>query len=294
MKNSCDQVVIANFTDPMMGLSYECEPIFRKLETHFPGTVELRFVMGLLVSNVYALVDPYDLADGQDVAIKNYNRRLADIYRSEESIGGMPINMDGFALFDAEHTSSLPLNLAYKAAELADANKAKLFLYNLRYATIAECRSTTREEEIMAVVRRTGIDGEKFQRHYRGGSAEEALRQDLALCRELNIHSLPAYLFQYNGNTLLVRGLIGYDDFVSIIGKFTGGEVQPQTAHPSPENLRRLIDAHPLISPIEIREAFDLPGIAEVERLLEPLLFAGEIAKKDVGRGWFVEKQDAI
>ena len=94
MNSENNKVCIINFTDPMMGLSYECEPIFRKLETHFPSAVEFRFAMGLLVSSVYALVDPYDLANGQDIAIANYNRRLADIYRSEEKIGGMPINID--------------------------------------------------------------------------------------------------------------------------------------------------------------------------------------------------------
>ena len=41
------------FTDPMMGLSYECEPIFRKLETHFPGRIEFIYVMSGLVRNVY-------------------------------------------------------------------------------------------------------------------------------------------------------------------------------------------------------------------------------------------------
>ena len=30
-----EKVILTTFTDPMMGLSYECEPIFRKLETHF-------------------------------------------------------------------------------------------------------------------------------------------------------------------------------------------------------------------------------------------------------------------
>ena len=30
-----DKIVIVTFTDPMMGLSYECKSIFRKLETNF-------------------------------------------------------------------------------------------------------------------------------------------------------------------------------------------------------------------------------------------------------------------
>lgn len=34
--------ILTTFTAPMMGLSYECEPIFRKLETHFAGQIAFR------------------------------------------------------------------------------------------------------------------------------------------------------------------------------------------------------------------------------------------------------------
>ena len=113
-----NKITLTTFTDPMMGLSYECEPIFRKLETHFAGLIEFRYSMGLLVSNVYELCDCNELAQSPALAVHRYNARLAKIYENEEQISGMPINMDGFILFSTEQTSSLPLNLAYKAAEL--------------------------------------------------------------------------------------------------------------------------------------------------------------------------------
>ena len=173
------KVTIINFTDSMMGLSYKCEPIFRKLETHFAGVIEFKFVMSLLVRNVYELVNPCDLEISKAVAIKNYNAKLAKIYESEESLGGLPIIMDGFNLFSENETSSLPLNLAYKAAQLADAAKADLFLYNLRYAIIVDCRPTTKLEEILKVVEKTKIDVAEFEKHFRGTTAAAALKQDL-------------------------------------------------------------------------------------------------------------------
>lgn len=54
-------VTITTFTDPMMGLSYECEPIFRKLETHFENHIEFKYVMSGLVRDVYHFVDKRDL-----------------------------------------------------------------------------------------------------------------------------------------------------------------------------------------------------------------------------------------
>ena len=94
-----NKVNIITFTDPMMGLSYECEPIFRKLETHFEEKIEFKYLMSVLVKNVYDLVNPADLSVSKELALKNYNARLAKIYENEESISGMPINMRGFQLF---------------------------------------------------------------------------------------------------------------------------------------------------------------------------------------------------
>ena len=90
-----EKITLVTFTDPMMRLSYECEPVFRKIETHFAGKINFHYVMSGLVRDVYELVDPDDLKIGKDVAIKNYNEKLAEIYRMEENLGGLPINMDG-------------------------------------------------------------------------------------------------------------------------------------------------------------------------------------------------------
>ena len=78
------KVTLTTFTGPMMGLSYECEPIFRKLETHFAGQIEFRYSMGLLVRNVYELCDCNELAQSPELALHRYNARLAKIYENEE------------------------------------------------------------------------------------------------------------------------------------------------------------------------------------------------------------------
>ncbi len=81
-----------------MGLSYESEPFFRKLETHFQQQIQFRYVMSGLVRNVYDFVDPEDLKVSQEYALEKYMLQLAAIYKSEENITGMPINMTDFQL----------------------------------------------------------------------------------------------------------------------------------------------------------------------------------------------------
>ena len=188
------KITVTTFTDPMMGLSWECEPIFRKLETHFAGQIEFRTVMALLVRNVRDFMTPDELALEPGEGIRRYNARLAKIYESEEPISGMPINMTDFRLFSAERPSSLPLNLAYHAAKLTDAESTERFLYNLRYATVVDCRPTTQTEELLAVVQNTGLNADTFLRHFRDGSAEAALEQDLRVWRGIGVHSLPVQM----------------------------------------------------------------------------------------------------
>lgn len=43
MGNSQDKIIITSFTDPVCTWCWGTEPIFRKLETHFPGQIEFRY-----------------------------------------------------------------------------------------------------------------------------------------------------------------------------------------------------------------------------------------------------------
>lgn len=214
-----EKLIITTFTDPMMGLTYECEPIYDKLKENYPQT-EFRWVMSLLVRDVSDFMLPNE-------TITQYNKRLARIYESEQSIGGLPISMPDLHLFDEQHRSSLPLNLAYKAAQLADIDMADDFLKNLRHATIVDVLPTTHFDVILKVVRDTGIDEDKFTRQYQDGSAQAMLEHDLNMVRKLNIRTLPAYMLQYGENAVIVRNLISYESFTEIIGQLSDGEMKP-------------------------------------------------------------------
>ena len=69
---------------------------------------------------------------------------------------------------------------------------------------------------IMDVARATGIDEGAFRRHYRDGSAEAALKQDLLLTARLGIRSLPACLVQRRGKARLLWSF-AYEDYVNAI-----------------------------------------------------------------------------
>lgn len=211
-----EKIILTVFTDPMMGLSYESEPILERLQTAYGDRLEIRYVMSVLVRDVSDFMTPEERALEPEAGIRRYCQRLAQIYKSEESIGGLPINMEGFRLFDSEHRSSKPLCLAYKAAQLAAPDKADGFLTALRHATVLDGRPTTHEEEILHVVRKTGIDEATFTAHFHNGSAEAALEQDLAFNRSLGIRSLPTYLLRYGDQALMMQSFDHRDFLVAI------------------------------------------------------------------------------
>ena len=273
----------------MMGLSYECEPIFRKLETHFENKIEFKFIISALIRNVFNLVDENYLLIGKKFAVDKYNAELAKIYESEEKISGMPIIMKNFNLFSEKNFSSIPLNIAFKAAQIVDYDKSENFLYNLRYATIVETRQTTNFEEILKVVKKTGIDIEKFLQVYDDGTAEKSFNEDLKICQTLNIHRLPSYLIQYKNQSKFVLELIGYDVFVSIIDMLSDFEVKSRKFKRTQENLKKLLQKHSLISQIELKEAFDFEKLEKVDEFISPLIEENFVEMKKIKTTYFLE-----
>lgn len=214
-----DQIILTTFTDPMMGLSYECEPVYERLADLYKGCITFRYVMSGLVRDVSDFMLPEELALPPENGIRAYNKRLAEIYLSEEGIGGLPMNMEGFHLFDAAHRSSYPLCVAYKAAQLADPQKADAYLYRLRRATIVESRQTTLDDELISIAEEAGINVDRFRQNYMDGSALAAFKEDLEYTHSMGVRSLPACLVQCERRTALVSGMIGLHGFITLIAQ---------------------------------------------------------------------------
>ena len=205
-----DKIEILIFTDPMMGLSYEAEPIIDRLEEEYKEKITFIPVMSLLVDDVYRFCDHNDLKISKEYALKRYLPKLASIYKEEESISNLPINMDGFHLFDKDHTSSLPLNLAYLAVKLIEPDKLKDFLRVLRRKTIVETKQTTDLNIILEVVNSLNIDKEAFLSAYDSNDVKKMLLDDLSLRNKYHIYSLPSYLIRYKGQEVLMQGFCYY------------------------------------------------------------------------------------
>ena len=133
--------------------------------------------------------------------------------------------MDGFRLFDEQHTTSEPLCRAYKAVERIAPEKAEPFLYALRRATIVETRPTTHWDELLRVAQLCGIDGEVFRRAYESRKVHEALLSDMQEMALLGIRQLSVCLLEHNDKRLLFNPLMGYDQFINAINRIYENDI---------------------------------------------------------------------
>lgn len=286
-----EKLFITTFTDPMMGLSYESMPVLRKLETHFGDKIVFGTKMAGLVRDVYDFVDYNDLKMyGKKVALNKYKAKLAEIYLQEERIAGLPIIMNNFRLFDEKHTSSLPLNRAYKAVELLDKTKSEQFLYNLRYSTVVETNPTTHTDELVKVAVKTGLQADRFLKAYESEESKEALNKDFEIYKILNINTLPAYLLQYKDQAVLITSLAKYEDFIQVINKLTKKEIRGKRTKPTVQNIYDFVKIHPFISSNELTEAFGLNDTDELLRIVAPLVNKSKIELKKVKDSYFIKK----
>ncbi|MDY6419570.1 MAG: DsbA family protein, partial [Succinivibrio dextrinosolvens] len=214
----------------------------------------------------------YEKSIPTEDGIKLYCSRLAQIYLQEKDIGGLPMNMDNFALFDSEHRSSYPLNIAYKAALLSSKEKAHSFLYRLRFATIYQCRQTTSQEELLKIAVECGLDRKQFQHYMDNGTALKKFEEDLTLTRAMRINSLPSYLISYGQKAVLLNGVCDYDVIANAIVTISDNQIKPVRYTYSEEKLQKLIIKHPLISISEILRSFDDLNIEKIKKAINSTL----------------------
>ena len=282
-----ETVVLTTFTDPMMGLSWEQEPVYRRLEVGFGGQVEFRYRMVPLVPDVMRLVDPADLSLGEAEAIRRYNARLAQVYLDEEPIGGVPIVMDGFSLFSPQERSTVDLCLTWEAANVVAPQASAAYLYALRYATIVQDRRTVRAEVALDVARECGLDAPGMERALRDGRAHAALDGDRALAAQLGIHALPVVLVSCGRRAEMLGGLSSYEAFAASIARVSGGAASPGAMRPTDGSLLDMMEAHPLISAQEIVSAFGLGSLEVARAVVAPLAREGRLAVEPCKGSWF-------
>lgn len=268
---SVEKLTITVVADPMMGMLWETWPTMRKLETHFGDQIEFKFMMGQLVKDVYDLVDNNVVQMyNKKVALNQYWTRLMQIYLQEEKIAGMPIYMGGNErLFDENHTSSVPLNKGFRAIAGHDTKLEDRVIYEMQYDTVVENRQTTDLKYLIGLAEKFGITPAQFKERFNSTGIDNELEQEQQVMQQTQIDQLPAYLLTYNDKTYVVKGLPKYSEWLKLVDQVSQGKLKQQDVEFSLDAVNAVLDRHPHISSLELKEAFDLDDEQEVIDLLK-------------------------
>ena len=282
------KVVITNFTDPLCTWCWGLEPVFRKLETHFPGDIEFHYVMGGLVENIEEKWDPANGIGHAD--IPRINQQIEAHWKDAARRHGMPVKGTGFTLFSREYPSTYPQNIAYKAAQMVDAKKADRFLRRMREASAAEYLMTSHPDVINQLAAEAGLDLEKFHKHLEDGSAEKAFKDDLRITRAFGVTGFPTCLVSYGDKQVLLRGYNDYETFVKVIEMASNGKVKPvESLSLNDTAMLDFIKDHGRMALAEVKEAFDFPDIKTADAWVRKMEKDGKVKINPVGESYFVD-----
>lgn len=283
------KVIITNFTDPLCTWCWGLEPVFRKLETHFPGEIEFRFVMGGLTEDVDKIWDPANGIGHAD--IPQIHRQVEAHWIDASRRHGMPVKGTGdFNLFNREYRSTYPQNIAYKAAQMSDPDKADRFLRRMREASAAEYQQTNREAVLDKLAAEVGLDVAKFRKYIDDGSAEKAFKEDLKLTRAFGVTGFPTCLVSYGDKQILLRGYNDYSTFVHAIEMASDGAVKPiGSPEKDDSTILNFLKSHNRLALAELKEAFDFPNSKDADKWAKEMEKKGLVKIMPVGESYFID-----
>ena len=117
--------------------------------------------------------------------------------------------------FRDDFRSTWPASIAFAAAALQGRELGNRYLRALRIAAAAERQGIHRRSVQDILAKQVGLDLDQFQSDMDSGRAEQALKKDLAECRQQGIHSFPSYLLRNaEGKEILLPGFTSFDKFI--------------------------------------------------------------------------------
>lgn len=102
------------------------------------------------------------------------------------------------------------------------------------------------------------------------------------------IRALPSYLIEYNKKQLVVSGVFSYGEMVRHIQTVTNNAIQAKSVPFSEKTLSKIMEAHPHIHYLELRNAFDLTDSSVLDTALKQWQIEGIIDKELVKESFFI------
>ncbi len=278
------KIEIIEFTDPACTWCWGSEPVLRKLQYRYNEQLKISFVMGGLVEDAHTFMDPRNNIGGD---LKKFNEQVAIHWLEASERHGMPVQAEGFKLFDDDNPSTFPMNIAYKAAQFQDEEKANKFLRRMREAIAAEAKQANLMEILIELAQESELNIGEFIADMESGKAENAFQEDRYTSRSYQANGFPSFLIKnQKGKEIMLRGYQSYESFQSTLNHLYSGDLIEDKKEVSEDNIIEFVKIFDKVTTVEIRDVFDLSK-NEANNLLEVFVEAGTLSKTSVGNDFY-------
>lgn len=275
---SLEKLQVFMFTDPADIWSWNSAPVLKQLEAFYGENIQIIPVMAGMVKNILKEF-PLSLTEKNPTAEK-INQALRQQYEKTRDRHAMPVNYDDFNLYSDEYPSSQPLNVAFKAGQLQDPNRAKILFRKIQEAIFILGLPANRPEILEGLVRASGLDLLQYQKDLKNGLAEQAFQHDLDLVDQYDIKQIPSYIVIYKGKGVKLPGFQTFETIHQQIEGLTKGQVEGAFPEASDEAILNFIDSYQRVTPLEIAAAFNI-GLHEADLKIIELQMQDKIIEEE-------------
>ncbi|MBQ1253730.1 MAG: DsbA family protein [Alistipes sp.] len=273
------KITIYQFTDPVCIWCWGNVPVLKAIDFLYGDKVGVEYIMGGLVEDISTL---YDIQASPSERIRQANAIIARNWIAASARHGMPVVTDNFELFTERYPSSFPQNIAYQAAKLIDAGRAKRFLHLVREATFTKSRRTSQIDVLIDLAVQAGYDAATFLDEYTTGHAQSAFAHDRMVCRRNGITGFPSYIVRNEDTSIIIGGYQNLGTFHTLISRLSAGKIKPRRIGPSRSNVMEFMHTYKTAYPVELEVAFSLER-HQTNILIDELIAAKKIDSEAVG-----------
>ena len=280
------KIEIVEFTDPACTWCWGSEPILRKLQYRYKEQLKISFIMGGLVEDAHTFMDASNTIGGD---LATFNEQVGSHWVEASSRHGMPVQANGFKLFDEENPSTYPMNIAYKAAQFQSEEIANKFLRRMREAIAAEAKQANKMEVLIELAQDSGLDISQFIADMENEKALKAFEEDRYSTRSYQANGFPSFLIKNEeGKEVMLRGYQSYESFQSTINYLTGENLDETISTASEETVVGFVKEFEKVTTVEIKEAFDLSN-SQTAELIKSLVASKALTETPVGNGFYYQ-----
>ena len=199
-------LTVVYFTDPICSSCWGIEPQLKKLKLEYGNAIDIEYHMGGLLKdwsyNSGGISKPSDVAHHWDEVSGYYD---------------MPI--DGDVWLEDPLPSSYPPSIAFKAAQIQDEHKARLFLREIREMVFLQKKNITKWEHLATAGSTVGLDTTQLKADMEG-AGKTLFEQDLQLSRMSGVRGFPTvFIVDQQGRREMVYGSRPYEMYEQAIQK---------------------------------------------------------------------------